>query len=83
MTEFKIENDVDDSEDTDDDQKNRGEDYVANQQKLRHEVNVIRNKLTKIQIEGKVPTKRQQLERVKKMVKFPAIPNTNFRRNEF
>ena len=59
MTEFKIENDVDDSEDTGDDQKDRGEDYVANQQKLRHEVNVIRNKLTRIQIEGKVPNKRQ------------------------
>ena len=59
MTEFKVENDVDDSEDTDDDEKNRAEDYVANQQKLRHEVNVIRNKLTRIQIEGKVPNKRQ------------------------
>ena len=46
MTEFKVENDVDDSEDTDDDQRDRGEDYVANQQKLRHEVNVIRNNLT-------------------------------------
>ena len=59
MTIFKIENDIDDSEDTDDDQKNRGENYVANQQKLRHEVNVIRNKLTRILIEGKVPNKRQ------------------------